>query len=475
MCKKPVSRFFNWEFRHLLIDAAEISFERYDVVVAGSGLAAYALARRLSEAGKSTLILETGQADFDDTVQTRFSKMFGRGHYKGSYWPVHWVRALGGTSAVWAGVCGPLSERNLRNWPLTRDQLDPYYRMAADYLRRTETFLSFSADFLPGFTYRPMSNEDSLRLGQEPELLLKLPSIDVALGVTLSELHANADRSAVEAISIHRLDDTARRVELQQGQTVVLAGGAMGNAQILLSSRSGGVAVGNESDQVGKYLMEHPHMIGCARIVAPAGFTIPARPDDFGEQIDVIAPDDKIFDQIGGLDVSLELVESPVNRENPVEAYLSEKIGAGAKAFDINARAEMPPEPGNRVKLAEGADPSGLRRLRAICYISTDTFRAVDTCLEILGDRLMQSGPARLRIASSGLVSGVSGGGHIMGTTRMGTSPRTSVVDADCRVHGYRNLYVAGSSVFSTGGYVNPTLSIMALAARLGDKLASGR
>jgi choline dehydrogenase-like flavoprotein len=46
-------------------------------------------------------------------------------------------------------------------------------------------------------------------------------------------------------------------------------------------------------------------------------------------------------------------------------------------------------------------------------------------------------------------------------------------VDPDCRVHGYDNLYVAGSSSFSTGGWANPTLTIVALSLRLGDHLAS--
>jgi choline dehydrogenase-like flavoprotein len=54
----------------------------------------------------------------------------------------------------------------------------------------------------------------------------------------------------------------------------------------------------------------------------------------------------------------------------------------------------------------------------------------------------------------------------------MGRDPRSSVVDADCRVHGYSNLYVAGSSVFSTSGWANPTLTIIALALRLADHLA---
>ena len=63
-----------------------------------------------------------------------------------------------------------------------------------------------------------------------------------------------------------------------------------------------------------------------------------------------------------------------------------------------------------------------------------------------------------------------------MGTTRMGQSASTSVVDADCRVHGYDNLFVAGSSVFpSGGGSANPTLTIVALALRLADRLAARR
>jgi choline dehydrogenase-like flavoprotein len=58
-----------------------------------------------------------------------------------------------------------------------------------------------------------------------------------------------------------------------------------------------------------------------------------------------------------------------------------------------------------------------------------------------------------------------------MGTTRMHGDPTHGVVDADCRVHGIDNLYVAGSSVFPTGGFAHPTLTIVALAVRLAAHL----
>jgi choline dehydrogenase-like flavoprotein len=60
---------------------------------------------------------------------------------------------------------------------------------------------------------------------------------------------------------------------------------------------------------------------------------------------------------------------------------------------------------------------------------------------------------------------------HPSGTTRMATDPKRGVVDEHCRVHGTSNLYVAGSSVFPTSGYANPTFTIIALAIRLADRL----
>jgi choline dehydrogenase-like flavoprotein len=62
---------------------------------------------------------------------------------------------------------------------------------------------------------------------------------------------------------------------------------------------------------------------------------------------------------------------------------------------------------------------------------------------------------------------------HNLGTTRMGTSKSDSVVDRDCKVHTLENLFVAGSSVFPTGGHANPTLSIVMLACRLADHLST--
>ena len=58
-----------------------------------------------------------------------------------------------------------------------------------------------------------------------------------------------------------------------------------------------------------------------------------------------------------------------------------------------------------------------------------------------------------------------------MGSTRIHSDPKQGVVDANCQVHGVSNLFIAGSSVFPTGGFANPTFTIVALALRLADHI----
>ncbi|MHA1128172.1 MAG: GMC family oxidoreductase, partial [Alphaproteobacteria bacterium] len=62
---------------------------------------------------------------------------------------------------------------------------------------------------------------------------------------------------------------------------------------------------------------------------------------------------------------------------------------------------------------------------------------------------------------------------HHMGGTRMAETPETGVVDENCKVHGSKNLFVAGSSIFATSGHANPTYTILQLALKLADHLKS--
>ena len=457
----------------MFVDITSVQFEQYDAIIVGSGFAGFTVARQLRAHGKRALIVETGRTGFDDSTQELYAATGGRGHFNGAHWSVHWVRALGGTSAVWGGYCGPLTDRNLVDWPLNREDLDPYYKIAAKILGRNSSTLNHAVPALPGFDYRPLSIAEPTRLADDTDAYLTESGADVLMRTTVSALVPAENRNLVTGLRLMPSNGDIRDITLRPGQALVLAAGGIGNPQILLNSHeTGGVGVGNERDQVGRHLMEHPTFYNCGRVVAPGGFALPKPPEAFGWALPVLAPDDALFSTLGGPDLGIEFSARDPNENDEVEVFLRERIGDGAQTFSLNVRAEMAADPENRLVLDQSRDPAGLQRLRALCVVDAAAFRAVDTCLSALGTALAQTGPGRLKISNERIYTDVEGGGHIMGTTRMSSDPSSGVVDADCRVHGYANLYVAGSSVFASGGYVNPTLTLVALAARLGDTLA---
>jgi choline dehydrogenase-like flavoprotein len=103
--------------------------------------------------------------------------------------------------------------------------------------------------------------------------------------------------------------------------------------------------------------------------------------------------------------------------------------------------------------------------------VSDTDLATVTGWLTQLDGQLRAGGLGGVIMPRPGWEEGIIGGPHHMGTTRMAADPRHGVVDADCRVHSVDNLHVAGSSVFATGGYANPTFTIVALALRLADHL----
>jgi choline dehydrogenase-like flavoprotein len=119
-----------------------------------------------------------------------------------------------------------------------------------------------------------------------------------------------------------------------------------------------------------------------------------------------------------------------------------------------------------------------MRRVALDWRLSKAEIRAWRRSAEIAAGELERTGLGRVDLDSFRVpddpdqLSGVAVDvGHHIGTTRMGASADTGVVDPDCRVHEIDNLYVASSSVFPTGGFSNPTLTIIALAIRVADTI----
>lgn len=447
---------------------------KYDILIVGSGPAGCSLADRLGAKGMSCLIIETGMDGYDQDIQTAYTAMDTRGHFGDQHWAQHWIRAFGGTSMIWGGWCAPLDEQDFEPWPISLADLRPYYDTAADILKLDRVINSYQAAYLPGFTFKPFRTViGAMRFGEAYQsYLTESGSVDVLLGVTVSGLQPNAARSRITALTLHQHDGTKRQIALADRQRLVLAAGGMGNAQLLLNPAPGSdTGIGNETDQVGRYLMEHPHYIQTAALVGRRRLAPPSPPSNFGDFVPNILTDRATYAKIGKLSVAMELVEREINPVDRVERFLADKYQGDIVAYNINIRSEMRASPDNRVTLAPSRDPSGLPLLKTMCMAGSDSVRPIFQVLEELGKTVLSRDEGRVFIHNDTLVSNPSGGGHTMGTTAMGSDPRISVVDANCKVHRYDNLYVAGSSVFTSGGSANPTLTIIALAARLADHL----
>jgi hypothetical protein len=450
---------------------------QYDSFVIGSGPAGMTIAIELAKAKKRVLVFESGEST---EPRTDIPAVLNYGHLPAGWWNRHSQRALGGTSNVWGGWCASLSAWDFDNpaasahWPIGLNDLLPFYQRAAPILDRDPSIVNFEPALLPGFVYRPFSvREDSptrFALKYKKELD-ESAVLHVALGCSVVGLDANDGRSAVRTLSyFHHPTGNRHTLAIRSSQHVVVAGGGIGTPHLLLQPRlDGGVPVGNESGQVGKFVMEHPHFLEAAECVLDADLDGHARPAQFGNPVHALVVDGAFAKDHGLLACSIACQDQSPDHE--IARYLSQESGRTFFHYMCTLRSEMRASANNRVFLTGERDRTGFYGAGVRCVLDADDYLNVETTLRLLGESLIQRRKGRVRIFNSRIYHDVVGGGHLMGTTRMGTNRSTSVVDADCRVHGYNNLHIAGSSVFPSCGYANPTLTLVALAVRLADRL----
>jgi len=143
------------------------------------------------------------------------------------------------------------------------------------------------------------------------------------------------------------------------------------------------------------------------------------------------------------------------------------------RRLELLAFVEQAPLPENRVTLTDETDALGMPKIRLhYRWPETDLDR-LQKAQRFMVETLASAGLGRYEPATPDGRPAIGSLGlhHLMGTTRMHDDPRRGVVDRHCQVHGVENLYIASSSIFTTGGYANPTLTILALALRLSDFL----
>jgi choline dehydrogenase-like flavoprotein len=271
-----------------------------------------------------------------------------------------------------------------------------------------------------------------------------------------------ADRAS--GVEIREADG---RVTMQRAGLVVLCGGAVENPRILLSSQDQWhpAGLGNAHDQVGRHFMVHTMAlvfglfaeetdcwqgVNCGQRTSRDGYRKDMRPRAFGSYQWQIAPAAKPNDIFG----------IAIARSEVFGAALHAFMADAARHFgSMGALGEALPEPDNRVTLATTADAKGRPRASIAHRFDADALALWQHSRDE-GERVFKAAGAR------DIWFGPLAPGHMIGGTRMGTDPRTSVTDPFGRLHGVENVYLGGSGLFPTSAGVNPTYTITALAAR---------
>ncbi len=500
-------------------DVPERGELRGDICIIGAGAAGISIALQLAGSGARIVLLEGGGLADDAR---------NRGIYKVAYPstpaltihpPLRW--RFGGNTNNWVGNCRPLDENDFlprswipySGWPFPRSHLVPFYERALA-LCGLGDLSGFDPDAWQAVRQPP------LRVAPEtvcPKVVQTCPilsfddlyrkSLEHADGVQVC-LHSQVLRlrttgqgdrvTAVEAASVD-----GRRFQVVARMFVLAAGGVENPRLLLASDEVNPNGLANDHDLVGRFFMEHPYVDVPLGRTRASGQLLPRQRAPSGgrvwEQM-ALSPELMQHRQVAGMnlwscnpiplrDFARARAEALLRKPIPELMDLGRDAGAiirdawGRLATTARYQAERErsglrisleqiPDPENRVRLSPQRDALG-RRWAHLDFRLTDQGRRRDDALRMAADALGLDGPSVARAARLMLrVGRVGFFWHHMGTTRMDPDPQRGVVDADCRVHGVENLFIAGSSVFPTGGTAPPTLTIVALALRLADHLA---
>ena len=420
-------------------------------------------------------------------------------------------------------------------WPIKFDDLLEYYRIAHNSLELGEFDYEASnwqklglqpIGFDPNEITTRFWRFDGLAErfnSRRSDDLINAENVRIILHANTIGLQATENASGITSLDATTLGGRKLQVNARH---FVLACGAIENARLLLASNTVETAgIGNQHDQLGRYFMEHPHgRVAHIETEDPAAFwalyrkrypatDVPVAPalvlpPSLQKRLGILnsAVTFKLQrDPAKGATVSKRVYLNLKHSLSPTRSgrslwqtwrgmqdWLQRHVSMPLLRFGVKvnrmglyviARAEQAPNPASRVCLSSEKDALGCPRANLdwrLCDLDKRTMLQFGKTLEREFDRLglgkvttyqwLEDGTAEWPVDIS-VGNHPIGGYHHMGTTRMSNSPKTGVVDANCTVHGYHNLHIAGSSVFTTGGWANPTLTLLALTHRLGDHL----
>ncbi|MBJ3774116.1 FAD-dependent oxidoreductase [Acuticoccus mangrovi] len=493
-----------------------------DVCIIGTGAAGITIARALANGPQKVVMLETGGLNYDAAVAALGDiDVIGRPYPGGA----SRLRYLGGSTNHWGGQCAPLDPivfgprpwMGDAEWPVDYADLEPYYRAAhkviglgeyeyepAEVLKNTPFAVMDFTDGGPVRTSISRYHRQRFGLAYAADLNAA-PNVFVYLYATVTSFYRGDTGDAATHVTVATLAGNSFTVRATR---FVLATGGIENARLLLDSNGQQAAgFGNGSGLVGRYFMEH--------VAYANGVVVPK---NFKPGFDVYFDEQRLDDPTGDdVRIRAHLTLSPeATRALEVPRFRAElrryselrlalkhvrdfNFGFGdvwdvmqepgaiwdalvngepppdVGAFILANYVEQIPNPASRITLSSTRNALGQHIAAMDWRLTRADEDGIKLAHRVIAHEIGRSDFGRFRYDmledEDAILDGAYGGFHHMGTTRMGTDPKASVVDTDCRMHEAPNVYIAGSSLYPSAGWPNPTLTLVALAARLADHL----
>lgn len=469
-------------------DAADFQASSFvpRVCIVGSGPAGISVALKLAAAKVPCVILEAGADEWTEDAQDAY-----RGGVVGDHYfdlDMTRLRYFGGSSNHWAGWCRVLDAHDFEpkayvehtGWPIGRGDIEPFLDETRDVL----DLAPFLADraVSDDFHWFEMRKSQPVRFREKyARPLADSNLIALVLNTQVDELLG--DGTAVTGARIRSRGAEAGELAVP---FFVVATGGLENSRLLLWSneRSNGGVVPHAA-ALGRYWMEHPmFQVGTGFVTDTDAMGFDAEGDAFFiPTVEAMAAREVLNFHVQIVSMPYRGVRKFIAETTCMVPETTEWV-AGALGLRLKCSArlhmawEQPPRAHNRVSLSNTErDAAGIPRIELHWKKDDLDRRTMLEGIRMFGEAFARNDLGRVRISDWVRDGGdwpedmEIAGNHHMGGTRMGESLSTSVVDANCKVHGMANLYVAGSSVFATGGQCTPTTTITALALRLGDHL----
>ena len=452
----------------------------YDICISGAGAAGITLAIKLSEFGFKVILCEAGSDDYTEISQKNYvGKINGDPYFD---LDVARLRYLGGTTNHWNGMCRPFEKIDFNRsylgkefvWPIKYEEILKYQNEACKILEIKNDFIINNPN---NELLRKVNFHSSPPVRFKDKYLDKIKSsknLTLILNSNLKDIQG--EKNIITSALFENYNN--KTVSIKAKKYIFSMGGIENSRYLLWFAQKYKSKYFDASCPIGKYWMEHPHFtLGSALVEKKVSKNI------------YYSIDEKMQRELKILNCGFRINEISHRETNnkikeimcitpkfgmKLASLFEKRLICGARLF---AAWEQEPNISNAVKLTQELSPLGIPTIELNWKKTSFDRKTINQSIILLNEWLLAKDLGRIQL-HDWLIENENypeydelAGYHHMGGTRMSETKKHGVVDSNCKVFGSKNLYMAGSSVFTTGGHNNPTLPIVQFSLRLADHL----